>query len=80
MKVVYVVTDAPPRPLRERAWDLTLTALAWLLLALAALGHVLTVTAGALDALITAAAGTRRLAYVFRLLCQAIRDSRKDIP
>ncbi|MGW4426576.1 hypothetical protein [Streptosporangium sp. NPDC004631] len=77
MKVhtVYVVTDVR-RPLRERARDLTLTVIAWLLLALAALGQMLGLLISALDALAAAWLGTRRLSYIAALLRQAVRDSR----
>ncbi|MFC3983195.1 hypothetical protein [Streptosporangium jomthongense] len=75
-RVVYVITDAPPRPLHERVRDLCLSVLAWLLMALAVLGQALGLLIGALDALIAARLGTRRIAYLARLLCQAIRDSR----
>lgn len=76
MRTVYVITDAPARPLRDRAGDLALTVITWLLLALAALGQALGLLIGALDALITARLGTRRMAYVLGLLRQVFRESR----
>lgn len=75
MRTVYVVTNLR-RPLHERIRDLALTVLAWLLLALAVLGHVVGLLLGALDALLAARLGTRRLAYICRLLRQALRDTR----
>lgn len=80
MRTVYVITDAPARPLRDRARDLALTVIAWLLLALAALGQALGLLIGALDALIAARLGTRRLTYIIGLLRQAIRESRQTRP
>ncbi|MBG0819867.1 hypothetical protein HS048_03785 [Planomonospora sp. ID91781] len=78
MRTVYVITDAPRRPWRRRARALASAVVAAVLLALAVLGTALVLLIGALDALIAAALGTRRLAYICRLLRQAIRPDRKE--
>lgn len=71
MRRVYVVTDAPrrSRPVRARL----LVALAWLLLALAYLGHIAALLLGAVDALVTSAIGTRRIALLSRQLADVAR-------
>jgi hypothetical protein len=76
VRTVYVITDAPRRPWRARARSLASAVVAAVLVALAALGTALVLLIGALDALISAAIGTRRLAYICRLLRQAIHHSR----
>ncbi|MGW4641783.1 hypothetical protein ACWEN6_24915 [Sphaerisporangium sp. NPDC004334] len=75
MRTVYVVTDAPrARPVRARL----LAALAVLLLALAYLGHVVVLAAGAVDALLAAALGTRRISVLSRQFAHVARDTWRD--
>jgi hypothetical protein len=70
----YVITDAP----RPRTWPVRaylLAAVALLMLALAFVGHVAALVLGALDALVTAAIGTRRIALLSRQLANVARDT-----
>ena len=74
MRTVYVVTDAR-RPLRQRARNALASVIFGLLVALAVLGHTIALIAGAIDALITAAIGTRRISYISGQLRDAARET-----
>lgn len=76
MPTVHLVTTAP----RPRRWPLRaylLAAVALLMLALAFVGHLAALALGAVDALLTAAIGTRRIALLSRQLAGVARDTWK---
>ncbi|MEU8035595.1 hypothetical protein [Streptosporangium sp. NPDC049078] len=77
MKTIYVVTTSR-RPLSERARGLVCVAIAWLLLAGAVLGHTLILLVSAIDALLAATFGTRRIGYISGRLCDAVRETWKE--
>ncbi|TQS29103.1 hypothetical protein [Microbispora sp. KK1-11] len=74
MRTVYVVTTAPSSR-AQRARFLALVALARIVIWLAFLGHLVTLAVGALDALITAAIGTRRVGFLSHQLADAARET-----
>ncbi|MFG1826715.1 hypothetical protein ACGFIJ_29905 [Microbispora bryophytorum] len=77
MRTVYVTTSAPVSR-AQRARFLTLLVLARIVIWLAMLGHVLLLLLGALDALITAAIGTRRMAFLSRQFADVARRTWKE--
>jgi hypothetical protein len=77
VRTVYVVTEAR-HPLRQRARNLLAAVITWLLLTLAIIGHTIALIAGAIDALITAAIGTRRISYISGQLRDAVRETGEE--
>ncbi|GAA4221631.1 hypothetical protein FHR32_005161 [Streptosporangium album] len=77
MRTVYVITEAR-HPLRQRARNALATLIMWVLVALAVVGHTIALLAGAVDALITAAIGTRRIGYISGQLRDAVRETWKE--
>lgn len=62
-----------------RTWALAARwVLGWLLLALALLGHTVILFVGAVDALFTAAIGTRRVGLLARQLSGAVRETWRE--
>jgi hypothetical protein len=74
MRTVYVVTTAPSSR-AQRARFLALVVLARIVIWLAFVGHLVMLAVSALDALLTAAAGTRRVAFLSRQLADAARET-----
>lgn len=74
MKTVYVITTAPSSR-AQRARFLALRLLARIVICIAVLGHVFVLAVGAVDALIAAAIGTRRFAFLSRQLADVARET-----
>lgn len=74
MRTVYI----DRRGLRRHARDLLAVAVAAFITALAALGHMVVLLAGALDALVTSLIGVPRISYGTRRFVEVVRDTWED--
>jgi hypothetical protein len=72
------VTYIDRRGLRARARQLVNEAIARFMLALAILGHVIVLLAGALDALVTSLVGIPRISYGTRKFVEVVRETWKE--
>lgn len=70
--------SATPTTTAQWARYLVLFAMEWFIGVLTQVGHVIALLAGAADALVTAAIGTRRISYISGQLRDAVRESWKE--